>query len=50
MALLINIFERKTLRRIYGQVEENEQWRIRYNKELYKTYKELDLLSFIKLK
>jgi hypothetical protein len=46
----INIFERKILRQIYGTVKENGQWRIRYNKKLYEAYKELDLLTFIKLK
>jgi hypothetical protein len=46
----INIFERKILTHIYRPVEENGQWSIRYNKELYKVYKELDLVSFIKLK
>jgi hypothetical protein len=46
----INIFEMKMLRRIYAPMEENGQWRIRYDKTLYKVYKQLDLHSFIKLK
>jgi hypothetical protein len=31
-------------------VKENGQCRIRYNKELYEAYKELDLVTFIQLK
>jgi hypothetical protein len=31
-------------------VKEEEQWRMRYNKELYELYKDVDLLTFIKLK
>jgi hypothetical protein len=33
-------FERKILRRIISLVNENGQWRRRYNKELYSIYKE----------
>jgi hypothetical protein len=43
-------YERKILRRIYGPVQDNGQWRIRYNKELYELYGELDLVTCIKLK
>jgi hypothetical protein len=46
----LSIFERKILRRIYGQVQDNGQWRIRYNKELYELYGEPDLVTCIKLK
>jgi hypothetical protein len=42
--------ERKILRRIYGPVQDNGQWRIRYNKELYELYGEPDLETCIKLK
>jgi hypothetical protein len=31
-------------------VNENGQWRSRYNKELYELYKNLDLVTFVKLK
>jgi hypothetical protein len=34
----LSIFERKILRRMYGPVQDNGQWRIRYNKELYELY------------
>jgi hypothetical protein len=43
-------FERKILRRIYGPIKENEIWRIRYNKELYKLYDEPEVSEMIKLK
>ena len=47
---VINSFERKILRRIYGPIKENGIWRIRYNKELYKLYKEPEISVMIKLK
>jgi hypothetical protein len=46
----LSIFERKILRRIYDPFQDNGQWRIRYNKELYELYSEPDLLTCIKLK
>jgi hypothetical protein len=46
----IGIIERKILRRIFGAVKEEGQWRMRYNKELYELYKDIDLVTFIKLK
>jgi hypothetical protein len=46
----IGIFERKILRRIFGAVKEDGQWRMRYSKELYVLYKDVDLVTFIKLK
>jgi hypothetical protein len=39
----------KILRRIYGPVQDNGQWRIRY-KEMYELYSEPDLVTCIKLK
>ena len=39
----LGIFERKILRKIYGPVNENGEWRIRYNKELYELYKSSDI-------
>ncbi|PNF32229.1 hypothetical protein B7P43_G17837 [Cryptotermes secundus] len=47
---VINSFKRKILRRIYGPIKENGVWRIRYNKELYKLYKEPEISVMIKLK
>ncbi|KAJ4432424.1 hypothetical protein ANN_21043 [Periplaneta americana] len=46
----LGIFERKILRSIFGSVQENMQWRIRYNNELYKLYKSFDIVTFIKLR
>jgi hypothetical protein len=31
-------------------MNENGQWRSRYNKELYELYNDLDLVTFVKLK
>jgi hypothetical protein len=41
----LGIFEREILRRIYGPVQDNGQWRIRYNNELYELYDEPDLVN-----
>ena len=46
--LMLNTWERKVLRRIYGPVCEQGEWRIRTNKELYGLYKEPSLVSEIK--
>ncbi|KAJ4436862.1 hypothetical protein ANN_16994 [Periplaneta americana] len=46
----LGIFERKILRRIFGPMQENMQWRIRYNNELYKLYRSFDIVTFIKLR
>jgi hypothetical protein len=45
----LSIFERKILRRIYGPVQDNGQWRIRC-KEMYELCGEPDLAKCIKLK
>jgi cytochrome c oxidase assembly protein Cox11 len=47
---VLNSFERDILRRICGLVGENGSWRIRYNEELYREYKDFDLVSCIKFK
>jgi len=41
------VFERKTLRRIYGPVEEKELWRIRRNDELEAIIKGENIVRFI---
>lgn len=43
------IFERKILRKIYGPVKENEEWRLRYNRELYELYNSPDIVTDIKV-
>jgi hypothetical protein len=42
------IFERKTLRKIYGPVRENELWRVRRYDELETIVKGSDIVKFIK--
>jgi hypothetical protein len=42
---LLQIFERRILRRIYGPINEGGIWRIVYNNELYKLYNESDSQS-----
>jgi len=37
----LGVFERKILRAIFGPTNDNGEWRIRYNNELYTLYKEL---------
>ena len=46
--LRLGVFERKTLRRIYGPICEEDSWRSRYNNELYHLYGETDLVTAIK--
>jgi hypothetical protein len=43
------VFERKILRRIYGPLCEGATWRSRYNKELYRLYDEIDLVTAIRI-
>jgi hypothetical protein len=47
---IINSYERKTLRRILGPINDNGIWRIRYNKEIYTLYGDQELSSVIKLR
>jgi hypothetical protein len=37
------VFERKILRAIYGPIKDSDEWRIRYNSELYALYKDMDI-------
>jgi hypothetical protein len=46
---LLQIFERRILRSIYGPINEGGIWRIRYNNELYKLYNESDIVRVIKI-
>jgi hypothetical protein len=47
---MLNALGRNVLRRIYGPVFVNEQWRKKYNHEIYKLHKEVGLARNIKLK
>jgi hypothetical protein len=44
----LRIFERKILRKIYGPVLQNGEFRIRYNEELNELIKGEDIVIFIK--
>jgi hypothetical protein len=46
---LLQISERRILRRIYGPINEGGICRIRYNNELYKLYSEPDTVTVIKI-
>ena len=41
-------FENKVLRKIYGPVVENNQWRIRHNREIRDRYDEPDITAIVK--
>jgi len=42
-------FERKVLRRGFGGIKVNENWRKRYNEELRQLFGDLDILSFVRI-
>ena len=45
---MLNTWERKILRRIYGPIQDEEGWRIRTNQELYDDYQDPTLVAEIK--
>ena len=47
---MLNTFERKILRRIYGPIQEGERWRPRWNNELYTLYNDLNIVEYIKIR
>jgi hypothetical protein len=47
---MLNKFERKILRRIYGPTHEGGCWRPRWNNELYSLYSETDIVEDIKIR
>jgi hypothetical protein len=42
------VFERKTLRRIFGPTQENQIWRVKTNEELDKLIKHKNIINYIK--
>jgi hypothetical protein len=47
---IINSYEWNILRRILGPINDNGMWKIRYNKEIYNLYGDLELSTVIKLR
>jgi len=47
---MLNTFERKILRRIYGPTHEGGFWRPRWNNELYSLYNEPNIVEDIKIR
>jgi hypothetical protein len=45
----LGVFERKVLRAIFGPTNDNGEWRIKYNDELYTLYKESDIITYSKI-
>jgi len=45
---VLGVFERKILRAIFGPTNDNREWRIKYNVELYTLYKESDIVTYTK--
>ena len=45
---ILGVFERKILRSIFGPSNDNGEWRIKYNNELYAMYKENYIVTYIK--
>ena len=46
----LSLFERMVLRCIFGAKQENRTWRERYNYELYDTFNEPNIVTYIKFK
>jgi hypothetical protein len=46
----IDYFEGKILRKIFGPTQSKGVWRIRYNDEIHKMYKDVALSTYIRLK
>jgi hypothetical protein len=45
---LLAIFERKVLRKTFGPIRDTDQWRRRYNEELYQLYAEPGIVKWIR--
>jgi hypothetical protein len=47
---ILGVFERKILKAIFRPRNENGEWRIKYNNELYTLYKKSDIVTYMKVK
>jgi hypothetical protein len=47
---MLNMFERKILRRIHGPIQAGECWHPRWNNELYSLYKKPNIVEDIKIR
>ncbi|GFU37571.1 uncharacterized protein TNCV_4274921 [Trichonephila clavipes] len=47
--IVMGVYERKMFRFIFGGIRENGTWRRRSNLELYRSYKESDIVNFVKI-
>jgi hypothetical protein len=45
----LGVFERNILRAVFRPTNDNRQWRIKYNDELYTLYKDSDIITYIKI-
>ena len=45
----LGVFKRKVLRAIFEPTNDNREWRIKYNYELYTLYKDTDITTYIKI-
>ena len=41
----LGVFDRKVLGAIFGPTNDNGEWRIKYNDELYTLYKDSDIIT-----
>jgi hypothetical protein len=46
--LQLAVFERKVLRKIFGPIRDTDQWRRRYNEELYQLYEAPEIVKWIR--
>jgi hypothetical protein len=46
---MVDVFVRKILRIMYGPIKDRDQWRCRFNKELYDLFKEPRLSMVIRI-